>query len=223
MNNFVTTKITVPIDKIRPNVFNPHYMTPAQFEKEKESIEKLGMIGSIFVGEYGEDFVILDGEHRWKVCKELGYTELPVENIGPVTESQIKFYTVHMNNTIGQDDILKRAALLSAMDSGQLMLLPFTEEQIQNEKKFVEFDFSQYDVQLEPKERKFGMVVVMPMTSEEGMVWNNVKQTLIERGKIDTDNSKKRQDIQTLMYLCENMLNVFEGGTAGERVREIQS
>lgn len=223
MNNFVTVKLRVPINKVRPNPWNPNYMTPSQFEKEKKSIEQLGMIGSIFVGEYGDDYMILDGEHRWKVLKELGYTEIDVENIGSVNESQIQFYTVHMNNTRGQDDVIKRAALLSAMEEGQLQLLPFSEEQIANERKLVEFDFSQYDTGAEIKERKFAQLVVLQLTSEESKVWQQVKKMLIDRYKIDKDDTKKRQDVQTVMYMIKNFLGVSLGSEPGQTVFTIEA
>lgn len=224
MNNFTTEKKIVSIDDVLPNPWNPNFMDKAMFDKAKTSVTELGMLGSILVREYIGRYQIMDGEHRWKVAKELGWTEIPVEVIkGDVTDEMAKFLTIHINNLHGKDDVFKRAEILQQLNEGQLQLLPFTDEQIANEKKFVQFDFAQFDVESEAKERKFGMVVVLPMTSEEGQVWLQAKEILVERGKIDKDNSKKRQDIQLVMYLLENMLNIHLGGSPDERIRVIEA
>lgn len=223
MNNFTTAKKVVPIDDVLPNPWNPNFMDKGMFEKAKKSVEELGMLGSILVRDYIGRYQIMDGEHRWKVAKELGYTEIPVEVIiGDVTDDMAKLLTIHLNNLHGKDDVFKRAEILRQLNEGQLALLPFSEEEIENEKKFVEFDFAQYDVAADAKPREFGMVVVLPMTTEEGAVWRKAKELLMERGKIDKDNNKKRQDIQVVMYLLENMLNIHLGGVPEERSRPIQ-
>lgn len=211
MNNFVTQKVIVPIDKVAPNPWNPNFMSPGQFSKEKDSIQKLGLIGSIFVREYGDYYQILDGEHRWKVCKELGYTEIPVENIGPVSDADAQFYTVHMNNTRGQDDVFKRAALFKLMSENHQQMLPFTSEQIENEKSLITFDFSQYEKESELPERTPGLLIVLPFSDQESQVWLKAKEELVKRDCITTDNTKKKQDIQAVMYLIKNFLGIVVG------------
>lgn len=213
MNNFTTIKLEVPIDDIHPNPFNPNVMDKATFAKEKKSIEELGMLGSILVREHivPGHYEILDGEHRWKVLKELNYTIVPVENIGKIPDSQMKFLTIHLNNLRGKDDVFKRAAILKELSDGQLELLPWSAEEIENEMKLVSFDFAQYDKESDLPERTPGMLVVLPLNASESIVWNKAKEELVKRNLIGVDNSKKKQDIQFVMWMIRATLGITIG------------
>lgn len=216
MNDFRTTKIVVPIDSVRPNPKNPNVMSKTMFEKAKKIFEEKGMFGSIIVREHDVDgyYEILDGEHRWKIAKELGWTEIPVENGGKLSDQEMKFWTVAFNNTHGGDDQFKLGELFSEIDAGQQQLLPWTQEEINNTKKLVSFDFSQYDKESELPERTPGQLVVLPFNAEEAVVWNKAKDELVKRDLIGTDNSKKKQDIQAVMWMIKNTLGVMIGANS---------
>ena len=147
MVQFNTEKIMVPIDKIMPNRWNPNYQDKRVFEKQKKSIRELGMLGSILVRKIDNhtfcDYEIMDGEHRWKALKEEGSVECPVEVIkGEVSDGDAQLLTILLNNLRGKDDIFKRAKILQVLNENQLQLLPFTEREIEHEKRFVKLDFS---------------------------------------------------------------------------------
>jgi hypothetical protein len=216
MNDFRTVKKTVPIDEVMPNEWNPNVMDPTTFEKEKKSIKELGFMGSILVRDYFGHYQILDGEHRWKAMKELGYTEITVETVGEISDQVTKMLTIHLNNLRGKDDIFKRAAILKELSDGQLELLPWSKEEIENEKKLVSFDFAQYDKESDLPKRTPGMLIVLPFNEDESLVWLKVKEELVSRGYIGTDNSKKKQDIQTVMWLAKNILGITIGADKGE-------
>lgn len=224
MNNFSTEKIKVQIDSIHPNPYNPNFQDKATFEKEKKSIQELGMLGSILVRNHAVEghYEILDGEHRWKAAKELGFTEMTVENIGNIPDGQMKFLTIHLNNLRGKDDVFKRAAILKELEQGQLEMLPWTEEEIENEKKLISFDFSQYDKDSSLPERTPGLLVVLPFNEEESQAWLKAKELLVTRNKITTDNSKKKQDIQLVMYLIKNMLDIYLGGRYEDKIHDFE-
>lgn len=133
-----------------PNPWNPNVQTGEMFKKGVQSMKELGMLGSILVRETGTDaagemwYQILDGEHRWKYGQENGYTELPVENMGTITDQEAQFLTIHLNNLRGKDDVEKRAKIFEMLSEGQLQLLPFSKEDIENEKALFKFDFASY-------------------------------------------------------------------------------
>jgi len=132
MVNFRTEKRMVPIDNILPNPWNPNVMEKFMFEKAKQSVRELGFLGSILVRQHTVDgyYQILDGEHRWKVLKEEGESQCPVEVIiGEMSEEEAKLLTNLINNLRGKDDIFKRAKILEALNEGQLQLLPMTSEE----------------------------------------------------------------------------------------------
>lgn len=221
-NNFTSQKLVVDIDLIAPNPLNPNYMTPSQFSKLKAKIEKIGFVASIIVREYGNYYQILDGEHRWKVLKALGYTKAPIENMGPVPDNEVAFHTTQFNEG-GQNDNFKLAELYSQMkDAGQtdlLSLLQHSDEEIENTIKLVDFDFSQYNKESELPTRNPGMLVVLPFNDQESYVWLKVKEELVTRGFIGTDNSKKKQDIATIMWLAKNILGIALGSNGSDTIQ----
>lgn len=211
MVDFVTNKVTAQIDRIVPNRWNPNSMDAKMFQKAKDSVDKLGFMGSILVRKINHtsaDYEIMDGEHRWKVLKEAGATECPVEVINrEVSDNEAKLLTVLINNLHGKDDIFKRAEIFKALDDGQQQLLPFTAEEIENEKKFIEFDFGQYEGESDIPERKFSQVIVLQMNTDEASVWNKAKEELQSRGKISLDKTtKKKADLQMVLFLIKNYL-----------------
>lgn len=202
--NLKTQKITIPIDKIIPNFWNPNHMSKAIFDKMKQTIQEKGLFGSIICRKYGEKYQILDGEHRMKACKELGWTELPVEcATDDVTDAEVKFWTIYFNNTRGKDDIEKRSAILEGLDKNQEQLLPWTEEEIENEKKLFKFDFSQYNT-IDPGIPENTMVHMLnfKFTPEE---WIIVQKT-IELATANTHTEK-----QMFMKMLELYLQIYGG------------
>jgi len=186
METLATTKITVHIDNIIPNAFNPNEMSEFMYEKMKQTIKEKGLFGSIYVTPTAGMYRILDGEHRWKACKELGMTWLPVECAKEMTDQEVKFWTVYFNNTRGKDDIEKRAQIFKELDNGQTSLLPFTQEEIDNEKALFSFDFSQYDKpESERQGREVVRAIMIPVTEDEWAVWEKAKEVLKQENKTD--------------------------------------
>lgn len=95
---------TVAIDKIVPNTWNPNRQSDFIFEKELTSIKTHGFIDPLLVRETEAGLEIVDGEHRWKAAKQLGFTEVPVNNLGVITTDQAKQLTIIMNEVKGQAD-----------------------------------------------------------------------------------------------------------------------
>lgn len=152
--NFTTTRKKVRIEDIVPNKWNPNVQDEQLFKKEIESIKAHGFLDPILVREKDEIYEIVDGEHRYKACKELDYEEIIIESLGEISDGEAKVLTIKLNNLRGQDDILKRAAILKQLSEGQLQLLPFNKEEMEEEIKLLDFDFSQYENAEVPDEEK---------------------------------------------------------------------
>lgn len=161
MNKFKTERKTLAIDDIVPNKWNPNVQSDFIFQKAKDSIKEFGFIDPILVRKVDEKYQIIDGEHRWRAAKELDFTEIIVEDYGDLSDFNAMALTQIMNNTRGQDDILKRVKLITQLEEGQIALLPWTEEEIENQKKLLDFDFSKYnreeDEEEKPETRTFGI------------------------------------------------------------------
>lgn len=208
MQKFSTTKKVVPIDQVVPNKFNPNIQTKQMFEKGVNSVKEFGMLGSILVRELAGMYEIVDGEHRWKYAKELGYKEITIESLGEISEDKLKVLTILLNNLKGKDDIEKRVAIYESLSAGQLQLLPFTEEEIENEKKLFKFDFAQYENQTEvvPSD-SLTKVISFKLTEDE---WTVVQKAL-EIAKSENENQK-----QWFMGMLQHYLQVRLGSSVGQ-------
>jgi hypothetical protein len=117
--DLATAAITVPIDSIVPNPWNPNVQPAWIFQKELKSIKKFGFVDPLTVREIRDDsgreveyYQIVDGEHRWKGAKELGLTELPVWNLGVIDDADAEELTVVLNETRGAPNETKLAMVL---------------------------------------------------------------------------------------------------------------
>lgn len=121
----------VSVDRIRHNPWNPNRMDPTMYRKELASIRKFGFIDPITVRKIGNQFEIIDGEHRWRAAKELGIKAVPVYDVGDISDADAKQLTIVMNETRGKPDAKKLGSVLrDLLDSVQktdlLDLLPYS-------------------------------------------------------------------------------------------------
>jgi ParB-like chromosome segregation protein Spo0J len=194
-----TEKMVVSINNLRPNPYNPNKMSEYVYEKMKQTIKEKGLFGSIYVRPSAGIYEILDGEHRTKACKELGYTEIPVEvAIDEMSELDVKFWTIYFNNTHGKDDIEKRARLYEEMESGQAQLLPFTEEEITHEKELFKFDFDQYNHQENIEEKRTNLISIA-VSEEIKNMWNRC---------LNVSKENKQEISDTLFQMMDSWLDI---------------
>jgi ParB-like nuclease family protein len=218
MNKLRTKKETIFIDFIQPNPFNPNKMDDYTFQKMKDTIASEGLFGSVYVRPLpGGTYQLLDGQHRVQACKELGFTEIPCEVCeDTMTDKEVKFWTIYFNNTKGKDDIQKRAKLFEEMEQGQAQLLPFSEDQIENEKRLFKFDFSQYDEQKEIKEKERTNAISFTTTEHIKDLWNFCCEfAKMDRGQDQNEMIKTMIDLYvSLMIDSDRSLTTEEKITA---------
>ena len=206
----VTEKKVVPIDLIVTNPWNPNVMSGFMFEKMKKTIEEKGLFGSIIVRKHLGFYQILDGEHRYKACKELGWKELPVEcSIDDVSDSDTRFWTLYFNNTKGKDDVEKVANIFEQLELGQEQLLPFTEDEIRNTKELFKFDFSKYETSLVENVKEQTNVLAFKFNNEE---WKLVQKAI----QLAKEENQTEKDM--FMGMLFNYLQLRLGSSVGQTV-----
>lgn len=99
----------VPVDSLTPNEYNPNRQSDHEFELLCRSIEEDGFTQPILVNK--ESNQIVDGEHRWRAMKALGYTEVPVCYTN-MTLAQMKIATLRHNRARGNEDIQRAADVI---------------------------------------------------------------------------------------------------------------
>ena len=106
--------LTVPIGDLRKNTFNSNKVSVINEEKIRKSIERNGLFKPIIVrvvpGIAG--YEIIGGEHRWEQAKELGYADVPVANLGEISDAKAKEISVIDNARYGADDTMMFAEIL---------------------------------------------------------------------------------------------------------------
>jgi ParB-like chromosome segregation protein Spo0J len=106
--------LTVPVSELRKNTWNVNRVAPENELKIRESLNRNGMFKPIVVREVPgiPGYEILGGEHRWEQAIELGESEVPVANLGVISEKQAKEIGLIDNARYGADDTLGLADLL---------------------------------------------------------------------------------------------------------------
>jgi len=89
--------IMLDIQKVKPNSYNPNYMSPTKFDELKESIRG-GFDQPIIIRENNE---IIDGEHRWRALKQLGAKQIPCIIRADLTDDQAVLKTINQNRIRG--------------------------------------------------------------------------------------------------------------------------
>lgn len=102
----------IEVDNIRPNNWNINVQTESTFNKLKLSLDKHEMNQSLtllkdYDEESGTEFIILNGEHRWRAAKDLGLEVVPALFYIDMTPEEAIQITLKSNELNGDPDIYK--------------------------------------------------------------------------------------------------------------------
>lgn len=106
--------LTVPAGCLRKNPWNTNRVSVDHEGKIRASIARNGMFKPIIVRQVAEidGYEIIGGEHRWEQAIELGHAEVPICNLGYISEIKAKEIGVIDNARYGADDTLSFSELL---------------------------------------------------------------------------------------------------------------
>jgi DNA modification methylase/glutaredoxin len=118
----------VPIDTLLVNEKNPRKWSKEQKEALKESIIKFGAVDPILVNSNEErKNIVIGGHFRLDVCKELGYTEVPVVFLNLTSEKEAEL-NIRLNKNLGEWNF----ELLAEFDESLLSEIGFSSEELDN-------------------------------------------------------------------------------------------
>lgn len=106
---------------VRPNDWNPNRMTPETYEALTYGLRNDGWLASQALLIWGTDDhgvvrnLIIDGEHRYRVAKDLGFVKGPMVFLSGVSEAKAKALTVAMNQKRGTFDEAELVELLQSI------------------------------------------------------------------------------------------------------------
>ena len=101
----------ISIDLIAPNIYNPNIIPEDILAKLRAEIAQKGLCEPIIVRGSGSGYIIVDGEHRWQVCKELGLQEIPCI-VQEYSDTEAKIKTLQLNYLRGSAVPIKLASLI---------------------------------------------------------------------------------------------------------------
>jgi ParB-like chromosome segregation protein Spo0J len=100
MGKIVGKDELVDIGLVKPNSWNPKDRIEESeevrrmYESIRDEIEKKGLFEAITVRKIEGGYEILDGYHRWRACKELGFEEIRINNLGKVDDKLARAITL---------------------------------------------------------------------------------------------------------------------------------
>ncbi|GAF75843.1 unnamed protein product [marine sediment metagenome] len=107
----------IPLAKLRPHPANANVMTEERLEKLAENIRREGDYPPLVVRPHPEEegcYQILDGHQRDEVLRRLGHSDA-LCYLWPCDDRTALMLLATLNRLEGQDDPLKRAALLKEL------------------------------------------------------------------------------------------------------------
>ena len=125
-------QLTVALTKLAPNNFNYNEQTDFVFEKTKKSLQEFGFVDPIVVRKLGSKYEIIGGEHRWRAAKEVGFTEVPIMDLGTITDGAAKKLCIVLNETKGRPNTDALAAIISDLtkEGIDMEVLPYTDDEL---------------------------------------------------------------------------------------------
>lgn len=105
----------LPIDKVKSNNWNSNQLTEKEFQKLVDDIKTNGFIGAIIVRKNGNEYEIIDGEHRWRALKELGEKQIPCI-IKQEKDDKAKINSIRWNTERGQQNQKKLAQIIKSLE-----------------------------------------------------------------------------------------------------------
>lgn len=131
------------------NPWNSNVMSLENEAKLAESLKRNDMFDAIIARELKDgSYQILGGEHRTKVAKKIGLTELPVIVLKNISDNKAKEISLAHNARYGADDSLKLSDLMNSLDDAFDLssFLPISDIEIETLMSATKFDFDSLEL-----------------------------------------------------------------------------
>lgn len=143
---------SIALDKLVPHPDNPNRMSKANLNKLVRNIKRSGLYEPLVVRTHPKDhsyFEIINGLHRCKALKELGYEEADCV-VWEMNDEQADILLATLNRLGGSDELGKKLKLLKRLNekSGAeklAKLLPQTAKQIERLSSMLDAQISMLD------------------------------------------------------------------------------
>lgn len=150
----------VPIEQVKPNTWNPKDKNTEEYSRVLDSVKKKGLRTPIVVRELGPDsYEIIDGEQRWTACKELAFKDILVYNEGNVSDQEARELTIFFQQQVPFNEIELLPLIKEIVSYTGEYQLPYTQEEVEEKLKMLNFDWEEYQKTYEVEEKKNNEIV----------------------------------------------------------------
>ncbi len=202
---------SIALDKLVAHPDNPNRMSKAKFAKLVRNIERTGRYEPLVVRpspQKLECFQIINGHHRWRALRELGYKTADVV-IWDVNDQDTDIMLATLNRLGGSDVLDKKLALLKKLNQSAFdgrtaelaKLLPQTSNQI---KRLTELAISDCRKAVENRKSQ----ILNPLV----FFLNDKQQEVVEKAlssamsKVEENRTKAVKNAAALTYIAQDFL-----------------
>jgi ParB-like chromosome segregation protein Spo0J len=120
--------------KLAANPWNSNIVSAENEVKIDASIQRLGIFKPILVRDVGGELQILGGQHRWESAIRLGLSEIPIVNLGVISDEKAKEIGLVDNGRYGVDDATLLSNILKSLGEPDELadFLPFSLKEMNN-------------------------------------------------------------------------------------------
>lgn len=198
--------LIVPIEQVQTNTWNPKNKNTEEYNRLKKTIERRGQIRAIHVREVGTDkFEIIDGEQKYNIFKELGYTHVLIYNEGILDDVDARERTAWFQAQVPFNEVDLAYLVRSLVESqGQENIkLPYSNAEIERFLKLSEpVDFSSFSTEFEAPEGSGTKRLTIKVTKTQ---YDFIKQ-VIEGAKMHIDPQAQTNEGNILVYICDKVM-----------------
>lgn len=177
--------VQVPVGELKPSEQNPRRWPEDKTAMLRESIRRFGLVDPIICNNApGRENVVIGGNFRLNVAKDLGYKEVPVVYITIEDLEREKELTIRLNKNIGEWDF----NLLAVFDEALLQNIGFSSEEL--DEVFADLDPEPETFDLNRELEKIGVTEV---TVKKGDIFE------LDGSRVMCGDSTIEDDVLTLM------------------------
>jgi len=143
--------LDIPVSNLVKADWNYKKEDAALTGKLTANIKRNGMIENLLVRELPNKkgfYEVVNGNHRFDVCKDLGMRDVHVYNLGKISESQAKRVAIATNETKFENDEIKLSETLKELQTNfgveeMLAELPYSQSELQARLELLDFDWGE--------------------------------------------------------------------------------
>ena len=200
--------VSISIRKLRPHPANPNRMKDESFRKLVGHIEQTGQYEPIVVRTHPKKeglYQILNGHHRFRVLKKLGYSHADCI-VFQADDAQAMVYLATLNQLAGKDNVYKKSRLIEQLNklysSRQLSkMLPDSKTAIE---KLNQLSQSQFLPKIK-SQASFLMPMTFCLTSDQHQLISQAFEKAIDEKDSGTHTQKR---VGALCRLAKHYLDV---------------